>query len=110
MMLPTLPLRSMMATLAVACVAGGVVIGGLAAGWYDWRLFVLAALAGVVIGIPLGIWIAFMMRVQPPLAQPESPTTDPDAARRAVSPDRIEPYPPADDQVYAPGKSVRSVP
>ncbi|MFN4100795.1 MAG: hypothetical protein ACK4GT_13545 [Pararhodobacter sp.] len=107
-MIPTAPLRSGMAALTAACVAGGVVVGGLVAGWYDWRLFVLAGVVGLVVGIPLGIWIAFMMRVQPPLAQPESPTTDPDAARRAVDPGRREPYPPADDQTYAPGEPVRS--
>ncbi|PTX04021.1 hypothetical protein [Pararhodobacter aggregans] len=98
MMIPAAPLRSTMATLAVACIAGALVIAGLAFGWYDWRLFALAGVAGLVIGVPLGIAIARRMRAQPPLPRPEGAAYDPEAAQRAVDPSRPVAYPPALDQ------------
>ncbi|MBN8290399.1 hypothetical protein JI664_00315 [Rhodobacter sp. NTK016B] len=102
MMIPQAPLRSTMATVAAACVAGAVVIAGLAYGFYDWRLFVAAAVAGVVIGVPAGIWIAHRMRATPPLPRPETAVNDPDAAQREVAPHRARPYPPAPDQAITP--------
>ncbi|MCA0206453.1 hypothetical protein [Pararhodobacter sp.] len=98
MMIPAAPLRSTMATLAVSCIAGAVVIAGLAVGWYDWRLFVLAGALGLVTGVPLGIYIARRMRAQPPLPRPEGAAYDPEAAQRAVDPSRPVAYPPALDQ------------
>lgn len=94
------PLRTTMVTLWMACIAGTVVVLGLAAGFVSWWLFALAAVIGVVLGAPLGLWNARRMRQSPPNIRPESPSMDPDAARRAVDPFRPEPYPPAPAQSY----------
>ncbi|WP_146195145.1 hypothetical protein [Pararhodobacter marinus] len=102
MMIPQAPLRSTMATIAAACVAGAVVIVGLALGYIDWRLFAAAAVIGVVVGVPVGIWIAHRMRATPPLPRPETAVSDPDAAQREVAPDYPRPYPPAPDQAIKP--------
>lgn len=110
MMLPFAPLRSTMITISVACVAGAAVIGGLALDWVSWPMFVTAGVVGLVLGWPLGLWVAHRMRDEPPLPRPERADMDPDAAQRAVDPFRAKPYPypPAPDQVYAPGRPMRS--
>jgi uncharacterized membrane protein YfcA len=38
------------------CVAGVVVIAGLAVGYMTWITFAVAAVVGAVIGVPAGIW------------------------------------------------------
>lgn len=91
-------LRSTILPLTISCIAGAVVIAGLTAGYYSWKLFAVATAAGVILGIPFGLWNVRRMREATPLARPESPTMDPDSAARAVNPHRAEPYPPAPDQ------------
>lgn len=49
-MLP--PLRTLLTVLWVACVAGAAVVAGLALGYYSWATFVVAAVAGLLIGVP----------------------------------------------------------
>lgn len=94
------PLRTTMASLWMACIAGTVVVAGLAAGLFDAQLFVAAAIIGVIAGGPLGVWNARRMRAAAPLIFPESAAMDPDLAHRAMSPLRARPYPPARDQKY----------
>lgn len=52
-------LRLLLVHLWAACIAGTVVIAGLAMGYYDASTFVAAALAGMVLGIPAGLlnWV-----------------------------------------------------
>ena len=52
-------LRVMLVHLWAACIAGTVVTAGLALGYYDPATFVIAALAGVLLGVPAGLlnWI-----------------------------------------------------
>jgi hypothetical protein len=94
-------LRSTILPLTVGCIAGAVVIAGLTAGIYSWKLFAAAIAIGVVTGVPFGLWSVRRMRATPPIPRPESPTMDPDAAARAVNPHRPEPYPAAADQGQA---------
>ncbi|MFN7223992.1 MAG: hypothetical protein ACK4MS_08235 [Paracoccaceae bacterium] len=91
-------LRSMMVPLAVGCFAGSTIIAGLTAGFYGWQLFAVAGLVGLAAGVPFGLWNVRRMRATAPLIRPESPTMDPSASIREVSPRRAEPYPPAPDQ------------
>ncbi len=102
------PLRTTMVTVWAACIAGAVVTLGLILGQDRWELFVVAGLTGLLAGVPLGLWNVRRMRAADPLARPESPTTDPDAARSAVDPARPAPYPPAPGQTYV--GSVRPSP
>lgn len=94
------PLRSTVVPISVSVFAGIVVILGLALGLVLWQLFAVAALIGVVVGAPLGIWVSRRMRRTPPIERPASPAMDPEAARRAVTDDHPAPYPAAVDQVY----------
>lgn len=91
-------LRSTIVPLAVGCITGAVIIAGLTAGYYSWQLFAVAGAAGVLLGVPFGLWNVRRMRATTPLSRPESPTMDPSAAIREVDPRRAEPYPPAPDQ------------
>ncbi|MFT4151820.1 MAG: hypothetical protein QM656_16585 [Paracoccaceae bacterium] len=56
------PLRSLMVTLWVSCIAGVVVIAGLALGMVNWQLFAIAAVIGLVTGFPAGLWTARTLR------------------------------------------------
>jgi len=49
----------MLVHLWVACIAGTVVIAGLAIGYYDLRTFGAAAFVGVILGVPAGLlnWV-----------------------------------------------------
>ncbi|HBD89734.1 MAG TPA: hypothetical protein DC061_03465 [Gemmobacter sp.] len=49
------PLRSLLIALWVACIGGAVVIGGLSMGYYNWQIFVIGAIAGLVIGVPAAL-------------------------------------------------------
>lgn len=91
-------LRSTILPLTVGCIAGAVVIAGLTAGVYSWKLFAAAIAIGLAVGVPAGLWSVRRMRATTALTRPESPTMDPDAAARAVNPRRPEPYPAATDQ------------
>lgn len=52
-------LRLLLVHLWAACIAGTVVIAGLALGYYDAATFVIAALTGLLPGVPAGLlnWI-----------------------------------------------------
>lgn len=91
-------LRSIIAPVAGAVVAGTVVIAGLSLGFYAWPLFVLALGAGVVLGLPIGMWTVRRMRATAPISRPASPSMDPDAAQREVKPWLRVAYPPAASQ------------
>ena len=56
-MLP--PLRTLLVSLWVACLAGAVVIAGLVLGQYSWTTFFLAGIIGLLVGIPAGLanWV-----------------------------------------------------
>lgn len=52
-------LRLLLVHLWAACIAGTVVIVGLAMGYYDATTFFIAALAGLALGVPAGLlnWV-----------------------------------------------------
>ena len=54
------PLRSLLITLWVFCVAGAVMAAGLVLGAYDWWTFAAAGMTGVLAGVPAGLatWAA----------------------------------------------------
>ena len=43
--------------LFVASIAGTVVIVALALGFYTWWAFAISGVVGIVLGVPLGIWV-----------------------------------------------------
>lgn len=49
------PLRTLLVTLWVACIAGALVIAGLSLGYYGWRTFAVAAAGGLLVGLPAGL-------------------------------------------------------
>ena len=49
------PLRTLLITLWAFCVAGAVVIAGLALGAYDGWTFVAAGVTGALVGVPAGL-------------------------------------------------------
>ncbi|WP_395539512.1 hypothetical protein [Neotabrizicola sp. sgz301269] len=53
------PLRTLLIALWVTCVAGTAVVAGLVLGYYSWATFAVAALAGVLIGVPAALanWV-----------------------------------------------------
>lgn len=55
-----------MIVLWVSCVAGAAVIAFLAAGWVSWVAFAAAAVVGLVVGVPAGIWTARRIKVDDP--------------------------------------------
>lgn len=55
-----------MIVLWVSCVAGALVIAFLAAGWVSWVAFAVAAVVGLVVGVPAGIWTARRIKVDDP--------------------------------------------
>ena len=91
-------LRSIAVLLWAGVLAGVVVAAGLTMGYYGWPVFGAAMVAGLAGGLPLGLWTAGRMRATPPLVRPESPTMDPDAARREADPKLNVAYPPAPAQ------------
>lgn len=48
--------RLLFIPLWALCVAGVVVIAGLALGLFTWATFVVAGVVGLVVGIPAGLW------------------------------------------------------
>ena len=48
-------LRVLLVSLWASCVAGVVVIAGLAQGYYDWLTFAWAVVFAVSIGVPAGL-------------------------------------------------------
>lgn len=48
------------------CIAGAVVIAGLAVGLMSWWTFVIAGIVGLVIGVPAGIWNVRKVRREDP--------------------------------------------
>ena len=65
------PLRSSLAALWVACIAGVVVIVLLSSGWTGWKTFAIAGVIGLLIGIPAGIWSASHIKREDPGWPPE---------------------------------------
>lgn len=94
------PLRTTVVPISIGVIAGVIVITGLAIGLVLWQLFLAAALIGVALGAPLGIWVSRKMRRTPPVERPASASMDPEAARRAVTDAHPAPYPAAPDQIY----------
>lgn len=60
------PLRSFTVFIWVISVAGAAVVALLAAGWFSWVSFALAAVAGLVVGVPAGIWTARAIKREDP--------------------------------------------
>lgn len=56
------PLRSLLIALWAFCVAGVVVIAGLALGAYDWWTFVAAGVTGALVGVPAGLLTWTLLR------------------------------------------------
>ena len=50
------PLRILLATLWALCIAGVVIVAALSLGIVEWQDFATAVIAGLVLGIPAGIW------------------------------------------------------
>lgn len=48
--------RLLFIPLWALCVAGVVVIAGLALGLFTWVTFVVAGVVGLIVGIPAGLW------------------------------------------------------
>lgn len=48
------------------CIAGVVVTAGLVLGFFTWLTFVVAAIVGLAIGIPVGLWNTKKLRRQDP--------------------------------------------
>ncbi|PTV97482.1 hypothetical protein C8J27_101598 [Rhodobacter aestuarii] len=97
-----LPLmRLTVVSVSMAVTTGAVIVLGLTAGYHDWMLFAVAATFGFVVGGAFGLIFARWLReAQTPL-RPESPSMDPEAARRAVRPQARVAYPPAPQQSIA---------
>ncbi len=64
------PLRTIMVTLWVMCLAGALVIAFLSAGWVGWTPFVLSGILGLAIGIPAGLWTARKIKRDDPAWPP----------------------------------------
>ena len=60
------PLRTLMVTLWVSCLAGGAVIVFLSIGWVSWLSFVTAGALGLVTGVPAGLWSARAIKREDP--------------------------------------------
>ena len=60
------PLRTLLAVIWVACVAGAIVIFALTFGVMSWKAFAVAGLLGLVIGIPGGLWTARQIKREDP--------------------------------------------
>ncbi|WP_424927078.1 hypothetical protein [Amaricoccus tamworthensis] len=56
------PIRSIMIPLWVGCIAGGAIVILLAIGLFSWITFVLAAILGLVAGIPAAIYFSREIR------------------------------------------------
>lgn len=52
------PLRTIMVSLWVSCLAGAVLVMFLSLGWMTWVSFAIAGLAGIAAGVPAGLWSA----------------------------------------------------
>ena len=76
------PLRTFMVVLWVASIAGAAVIAALAFGWMDWTAFAASGLAGLIIGIPAGIWTARRVKREDPNWPPRM-SAEPDTTRHA---------------------------
>ncbi|WP_172330902.1 hypothetical protein [Mangrovicoccus sp. HB161399] len=48
--------RLLLIPLWALCIAGAALTAFLAAGWIGWPAFALAAVLGLVLGIPGGLW------------------------------------------------------
>ncbi len=76
------PLRSILAALWVACVAGAMVILLLSLGWTGWMTFAVSGIVGILIGVPAGIWTARKIKRQDPgWPTDHSQDTGPNSAR-----------------------------
>jgi hypothetical protein len=71
------PLRTIMALLAVTSIAGAVLVALLSLGWVGWMPFVVSGVAGLLTGVPFGIWIAREIKRQDPAWPPRRPVADP---------------------------------
>ncbi|MGC8203756.1 hypothetical protein ACP2AV_13730 [Aliiroseovarius sp. PTFE2010] len=49
-------LAFVLAPLTVLCIAGAVVIAGMAMGYYAWPLYLVAGLVGLACGLPTAYW------------------------------------------------------
>ena len=56
------PLRSLIVSIWVMCAAGAALIAGMVMGYVDWQVFAVAAVVGLVVGVPGGLWSARAMR------------------------------------------------
>ena len=61
------PLRSILISIWVACVAGAAVIVGLSLGHFTWQMFAISAIVGLVVGVPAALvnWM-YLRRNDPP--------------------------------------------
>ncbi|MEC7765174.1 MAG: hypothetical protein VX874_24935 [Pseudomonadota bacterium] len=48
--------RLLFIPLWALCIAGVVVVAGLVLGFFTWLTFLVAAIIGLAIGIPAGLW------------------------------------------------------
>lgn len=65
------PLSSILSAVWVVCIAGAVVIFLLSIGWTGWTTFAIAGVAGIVVGIPAGIWSARKIKREDPAWPPD---------------------------------------
>lgn len=66
------PLRTIMAVLWVACLAGAFFIVFLTFGWVGWTPVVISGIGGLILGIPAGIWTARAIKREDPAWPPHS--------------------------------------
>ncbi|MAM62303.1 hypothetical protein [Maritimibacter sp. UBA3975] len=58
--------RLLLIPLWALCAAGVVVIAGLAVGFMTWVTFAVAAVIGLAIGIPAGLWNTHKIKREDP--------------------------------------------
>ena len=58
--------RLLFIPLWVFCVAGATLTLSIVIGWYAWEAFLAAGIAGLVLGIPGGLWNTFKVRRDDP--------------------------------------------
>ncbi|MBR9762040.1 MAG: hypothetical protein GYB53_00505 [Rhodobacteraceae bacterium] len=58
--------RLLFIPLWAMCIAGAVLTAFLAAGWIGWQPFALAAVIGLLLGVPGGLWNTYKVRRDDP--------------------------------------------